>query len=173
MKISELKKTIREIPDYPKKGILFYDITTLLQNPKAFQKVVDTIANRYIDKKFDSVVCIDSRGFIIGAALAYKLCKGLVLVRKKGKLPYRTIRASYELEYGTDEIEVHEDAVKKGQKVIIVDDLLATGGTAKAAIELVNKSGGAVKECAFIIELTELGGRKKLSPLPVFSLLKY
>lgn len=173
MKISELKKTIREIPDYPKKGILFYDITTLLQNAKAFQKTIDTIANRYVNKKFDSIVCIDSRGFIIGAALAYKLCKGLVLVRKKGKLPYRTIRASYELEYGTDEIEVHEDAVKKGQKVIIVDDLLATGGTAKATIELVNKSGGIVKECAFIIELTELSGRKKLAGVPVFSLLKY
>lgn len=173
MKISELKKTIREIPDYPKKGILFYDITTLLQNPKAFQKTIDTIANRYIDKKFNSIVCIDSRGFIIGAALAYKLCKGLVLVRKKGKLPYRTIRASYKLEYGTDEIEVHENAVKKGQEVIIVDDLLATGGTARATIELVNKSGGTVKECAFIIELTELGGREKLAPVPVFSLLKY
>ncbi len=173
MKISELKKTIREIPDYPKKGILFYDITPLLQNPKAFQKVVDTIANRYIDKKFDSIVCIDSRGFIIGSALAYKLCKGLVLVRKKGKLPYRTIRASYKLEYGTDEVEVHEDAVKKGQKVIIVDDLLATGGTASAAIELIKKSGGTVKECAFIIELTELKGREKLAPVPVFSLLKY
>lgn len=173
MKIIELKKTIREIPDYPKKGILFYDITTLLLTPKAFQKTIDTIANRYIDKKFDSIVCIDSRGFIIGAALAYKLCKGLVLVRKKGKLPYRTIRTSYKLEYGTDEIEVHEDAVKKGQEVIIVDDLLATGGTARATIELVNKSGGTVMECAFIIELTELKGREKLAPVPVFSLLKY
>lgn len=173
MKIRDLKKIIREIPDYPKKGILFYDITTLLQNARAFQKVIDTMANRYIDKKFDSIVCIDSRGFIIGSALAYKLCKGLVLVRKKGKLPYRTIRASYQLEYGTDEIEVHEDAVKEGQKVIIVDDLLATGGTAKAAVELVNKSGGKVLECAFIIELTELRGREKLTPVRVFSLLKY
>jgi adenine phosphoribosyltransferase len=168
-----LKKIIREIPDYPKKGILFYDITTLLQDARAFQMTIDTIASRYVGKRFDSIVCIDSRGFIIGSALAYKLCKGLVLVRKKGKLPYRTIRASYQLEYGTDEIEVHEDAVKKGQKVIIVDDLLATGGTAGAAIQLVQKSGGIVKECAFIIELTELRGREKLSPVPVFSLLKY
>lgn len=173
MNVRSLKKFIREIPDYPKKGILFYDITTLLQNPKAFQKAIDTLANRYVDRRIDSIVCIDSRGFIIGSALAYKLCKGLVLIRKKGKLPYRTLRASYSLEYGTDEIEVHEDAVKKGQNVIIVDDLLATGGTASAAIELVKKSGGRVKECAFIIELTELKGRDKLAPVPVFSLLKY
>ncbi|HEY4716615.1 MAG TPA: adenine phosphoribosyltransferase [bacterium] len=169
----DLKKIIREIPDYPKKGILFYDITTLLKDAKAFQKIVDILGNRYVDKKIDLIVGIDARGFIIGAALAYKLGKGLVLVRKKGKLPYKTIRASYQLEYGADEIEMHQDAVTKGQSVIIVDDLLATGGTAAATVELVEKSGGKVKECVFIIELEGLKGRDKLESVPVFSLLKY
>ena len=171
--MEELKKFIREVPDHPRKGVLFYDITTLFKNAGAFQQTVDLLSDRYIGRKVDLVMGIESRGFCIGAAVAYKLGKGLVLVRKKGKLPMRTRRASYKLEYGTDEIEVHEDAVEKGMNVLIVDDLLATGGTAQAAASLVESSGGRVVECAFIIELEFLKGREKLKPHHVFSLIKY
>ncbi|MGB9736497.1 MAG: adenine phosphoribosyltransferase [bacterium] len=169
----DLKKAIREIPDFPKKGILFYDITTLLKDPKAFQKTIDLFGNRYVDQKIDAILAIDARGFIIGSALAYKLGKGLILVRKTGKLPYKTVRASYKLEYGVDEVEMHKDSVKKGDRILIVDDLLATGGTASAAIELVKKSGGKVVECAFVIELLGLKGRERIKPCPVFSLIQY
>ena len=169
----DLRKAIREIPDFPKKGILFYDITTLLKDAKAFQRTIDILGNRYIDKDIDALVAIDARGFIIGSALAYKLGKGIVLVRKKGKLPYRTVRASYQLEYGVDEIEIHKDAIKKDDKVLIVDDLLATGGTASAVIRLVKKSGGKVVECAFVIELLGLKGRDRIKPYPAFSLIQY
>lgn len=169
----DLRQAIREIPDFPKKGILFYDITTLLKDAKAFQRTIDILGNRYIDSAIDVVVAIDARGFIIGSALAYKLGKGLVLVRKKGKLPYRTVRASYQLEYGVDEVEIHKDAIKKGDRVLIVDDLLATGGTSAAVIELVKKSGGKIVECAFVIELLGLKGRNKIKPHPAFSLIQY
>lgn len=169
----DLKNAIREIPDFPKKGILFYDITTLLKDARAFQRTIDILGNRYIDKGIDIILAIDARGFIIGSALAYKLGKGIVLVRKKGKLPYRTVKASYQLEYGVDEIEMHKDAVSKGDRVLIVDDLLATGGTASAAIQLVKKSGGKVVECAFVIELLGLKGRNRIKPCPAFSLIQY
>ncbi len=169
----DLKKAIREVPDFPKKGILFYDITTLLKDARAFQHTIDMLGNRYIDKNIDAVVAIDARGFIIGSALAYKLGKGIVLVRKKGKLPSRTVRASYKLEYGIDEVELHRDAVTRGDRVLVVDDLLATGGTASAVIELVKKAGGKIVECAFVIELIGLRGRNRLKPYPAFSLLQY
>jgi len=171
--IEELRKAIREIPNFPKEGILFYDITTLLEDAKSFQTAIDILGDRYIGKDVDKIVGIEARGFILGAALAYKLCKGFVLVRKKGKLPYKTQKAQYELEYGIDEVEMHQDAIKPGQRVVIMDDLLATGGTASATVELVLKSGGQIVECSFLVELESLGGRKKIAPYPVFSLIKY
>ena len=169
----DLKKAIREIPDFPKKGILFYDITTLLMDAKSFQRTIDILGNRYMDRDITRILAIDARGFIIGAALAYKLGKGVVLARKKGKLPYKTVRVQYKLENGVAEVEMHEDAVGKGDNVLIVDDLLATGGTAQAAVQLVTKSGGKVAECAFVIELLGLKGRDRLKPYPVFSLMQY
>lgn len=171
--VEQLKKAIRDVPDFPKKGILFKDITTLCKDPSLFQMMVDLLGHRYIGKGVDLVVGIEARGFVVGAALAYKLGAGVVLVRKPGKLPHKTHRASYTLEYGTDTLEVHQDAIKKGQKVVIADDLLATGGTARAVMELVNKMQGKIVECSFIIELEELNGREKLAPAPVFSLIKY
>ena len=168
-----LKKKIRDIKDFPKPGIVFKDITTLLQDATGFQKAVDLFGNRYIDVDFKYVVGIEARGFIIGAALAYKLCKGVVIVRKKGKLPGEKISAEYELEYGTDILEIHKDAIKPGDKVIIIDDLLATGGTVKATIELIERLGGIVIECGFLCELEFLKGRNKLNGYNVFSLLKF
>ena len=173
MLLADLKKIIREVPDFPKPGILFYDITTLLAAPQGFQQVIEILAERYEKKRPDRIVAVDARGFIFGGALAYRLGVGMAPVRKKGKLPWRTVRASYELEYGTDVIEMHEDGVKPGERVIVVDDLLATGGTAKAVAELVKKSGGEVLEFAFVIELDFLKGRDKLSPIPVFSIVNY
>src|SRR3970282_2707957 len=148
-----LKKIIRDIPDFPKKGILFKDITTLLKDPVSFQRAVDLLSHRYVGKGIEVVVGIEARGFVIGAALAYKLGAGVVLVRKPGKLPYKTHKVSYSLEYGKDTLEIHQDAIKKGQRVIIADDLLATGGTARAVVDLVNKAGGKLIECAFWVEL--------------------
>ena len=171
--MKELKKIIREVPDFPKEGILFYDITTLLRDAGSFSLTIDKLYERYADKQIDLVLAIDARGFIFGSALAYKLGTGLILVRKAGKLPYKTKNASYSLEYGTDEVEMHEDAVDAGQKILIVDDLLATGGTASAAVELVEKSGGEVAECCFIVELTFLKGRDRLQGTRVFSLIEY
>jgi adenine phosphoribosyltransferase len=171
--VEQLKKAIRDVPDFPKKGILFKDITTLCKDPALFQRMVDILAHRYIGKGIDLVVGIEARGFIIGAALAYKLGAGIVLVRKPGKLPHKTHKASYSLEYGTDTLEIHQDAIEPGQKVIIADDLLATGGTAEAVAGLVNKMHGKIVECAFIVELDDLKGREKLAPAPVFSLIKY
>lgn len=168
-----LKKVIREVPDFPKKGILFKDITTLCKDPLAFQVMVDLLAHRYLDKKIDVIVGAEARGFIIGAALAYRLGAGVILVRKPGKLPSKTIEATYALEYGEDTLEIHQDAIEKGQNVLIADDLLATGGTAKAMIELVENLGGNIIECAFVIELSELKGRDKLQPHDTFSLLQY
>jgi len=168
-----LKKKIRDIVDFPKPGIVFKDITTLLSDPKSFQKAVDLFGNRYIDMDFKYIVGIEARGFIVGAALAYKLCKGVVLVRKKGKLPGEKISATYELEYGTDILEIHKDAIQPGDKVIIVDDLLATGGTVKATIQLIERLGGKVIECGFLCELPFLKGREKLRGYEVFSLIKF
>jgi len=169
----DLRAAIREVPNFPKDGILFYDITTLLADARCFQRAIDVLATPHIGQRIDLVVGIDARGFILGAALAYKLCKGLVLVRKKGKLPAKTRSAQYALEYGVDEIEIHHDAVPAGSRVLIVDDLLATGGTAAAAVELVRQSGGHVVECAFLVELQSLDGRKRLEGCPVVSLVRY
>jgi len=168
-----LKKSIRDVPDFPKKGILFKDITTLCKDPLMFQRMVDLLSHRYIGRGVDLIVGIEARGFIVGAALAYKIGAGVVLVRKPGKLPHKTHSASYTLEYGEDSLEIHQDAIEKGQKVVIADDLLATGGTAEAVIELVTRMGGEIVECAFIVELDQLKGRDKLSPHAVYSLINY
>jgi adenine phosphoribosyltransferase len=160
-----IKSKIRTVPDYPKKGIMFRDITTLIKDPVGFRLVIDNFTQRYIkdDVKFDVIVGIESRGFIIGGALSYTLGRGFVPVRKKGKLPAETISHEYELEYGTDIIEMHKDAIKKGDRVLLVDDLLATGGTALAAAALIEKLGGVVSEMAFIVDLPDVGGRKRLA----------
>ncbi len=173
MSNNELKEYIREVPDFPKPGILFYDITTLLSNPVGFKKSIDILVDRYKNKGVDKIVGIDARGFIFGAALAYKLGIGFVPIRKKGKLPWKTVSASYELEYGSDTIEMHEDALLPNEKVVIIDDLLATGGTMSAAVELVKKQKANIVECAFAIELDFLNGKKRLGDVPVFSLLNY
>ena len=157
-----IKSRIRTVPDWPKQGIMFRDITTLLKDPIGLKFCIDDFVKRYQKKEIDVVVGIDSRGFIIGGALAYVLGKGFVPVRKKGKLPAATEREEYELEYGKDVIEIHKDAIEKGQKVLIVDDLIATGGTALAAARLVKKLHGEVIELAFIVDLPDLGGSKKL-----------
>lgn len=169
----DLKQSIRTIPHWPVQGVMFRDITTLMQDPEAFRESIDLLFERYKDAEIDKVAGIDARGFVFGAALAYKLDIGFIPVRKKGKLPFKTIEESYSLEYGTNTIELHEDAVQKGDKVLIIDDLIATGGTVKAAINLVEKLGGEVFECAFVIELPELGGRKKLDGYKVFSLVEF
>lgn len=171
--MEELKRHIRDVPDFPKRGIVFKDITPLLGDVRAFQRVIDTLARRYAEKRIDTVVAIESRGFIFGAALAYRIDAGFVPVRKKGKLPYKTASVEYSLEYGTDTVEIHEDAVHRGSRVLLVDDVLATGGTAKATCELVEKLGGTIVECAFVIELTSLNGREKLKGREIFSLVPY
>ena len=171
--MKDLKDAIRSIPDFPKKGILFRDITTLLQDKECFKRAIDQLGERYINKEIDVIVAVEARGFVIGGGLAYKLGCGIVPVRKKGKLPFETHQASYELEYGTDTLEIHRDAIKPGDRVLIVDDLLATGGTALAAIELVNKVQGKIVEINFLVELVDLNGREKLKNYPVFSLIKY
>ena len=169
----DLKSAIRDVPDYPKKGIIFKDITTLLAQGELFQNVVDQFEEHYHSKKIEKVVSIESRGFIFGAAVAYKLGAGVVPVRKKGKLPYKTVSATYSLEYGTDTLEMHEDAFSPGTPVPILDDLLATGGTAKATADLVKRVGGEIIEIAFLIELTFLKGRENLKGYDTFSLIKY
>lgn len=173
MGVDDLKRRIREIPDFPKPGILFRDITPLLGDGRTFCQAIDTIGERYRDKNIDVVVGVEARGFIMGAALAYKLQTGNVLIRKSGKLPYKTHRTTYALEYGTDTLEIHQDAFKPGQRVLIADDLLATGGTIAAAVDLVKQLGGEIVELAFLIELTALKGREKLKEYSVFSLLQY
>jgi adenine phosphoribosyltransferase len=159
-----IKSKIRTIPNYPKKGIMFRDITTLIKDPVGFRLVIDTLTQRYThgDFKFDTIVGIESRGFIIGSALAYTLGKGFIPIRKKGKLPAEVISQEYDLEYGTDKIEIHRDALKKGERVLLVDDLLATGGTALAAAALVEKLGAKVVEISFVVDLPDVGGKKRL-----------
>jgi adenine phosphoribosyltransferase len=168
-----LEKSIRNIPDFPKKGILFRDVTTLIQNPEAFKKSVDLLAKKYKGKGFAKVVGVEARGFIFGAAVAHRIGAGFVPVRKKGKLPYKTISTTYELEYGTDTLEIHQDAIKPGEKVLIIDDLLATGGTVKAVTDLIKQLGGNIGAIAFVIELIDLKGKDKLKEYPVFSLVKF
>ena len=168
-----LKSKIREVPDFPKPGILFYDITTMLKDPEAFNASVDQLLELVSNKKITKVAAIESRGYIFAAPLAIKLGAGLVIIRKPKKLPAETISESYELEYGTNTIEVHKDAISKGDRVLLVDDLLATGGTMAAAVNLIEKLGGNVTEILFLIELTFLKGRDKLKGHNVVSLLKY
>lgn len=169
----ELRDYIRDIPGFPREGIIFHDITPLLQNARAFEGAINRMAELLADKKIDSLVGIESRGFIFASALAIKLGTGLVIVRKPGKLPYVTINASYDLEYGSDSLEVHRDAIHDGSRVVLIDDLLATGGTARAAGDLVRQLGGEIAGYCFLVELTELNGKAKLAPSPVWSVLKY
>lgn len=171
--IDKLSASIRDIPDFPKKGIIFKDITPLLQDGELFSIAVEEMASPFKGKEIDSVVAIEARGFILGGAIAKVLGCGFVPVRKAGKLPYETDSVTYELEYGTDTLEVHTDSVKKGDKVLIIDDLLATGGTAKGVSELVEKSGGEVVAFSFLVELSFLNGRDKLKNYPVHALIKY
>jgi len=168
-----LKKLIREIPDFPKKGILFYDITTLLKDKLGFATLIDALAEYYLPKKVDLILGMEARGFIFGPALAYRLNAGFVPVRKLGKLPAETARVEYELEYGTNILEIHKDAVQKGQRVIIVDDLLATGGTAEATTKLATSLGAEIAGLGFVVELDFLKGRDKLRQYDVYSLLHY
>ncbi|MCO6185452.1 adenine phosphoribosyltransferase [Rhizobium sp. L1K21] len=163
----ELIAAIRNIPDYPKPGIMFRDITTLLGNPRAFRRSVDELVHPYAGTKIDKVAGMEARGFILGGAVAHQLSSGFVPIRKKGKLPHETVRIAYSLEYGVDEMEVHKDAIQPGEKVILVDDLIATGGTAEGAVKLLQQIGADIVAACFIIDLPELGGRKKLEALGV------
>ena len=169
----DLSAIIRNVPDFPKEGIQFKDITTLLQNGDAFRFVIDTWAERYATFEIDVIIGADARGFIFGGALAYALNKPFSLVRKKGKLPYDTIEQSYELEYGIDTLEMHIDAVEHGHKVLLVDDLLATGGTMEATAKLVEQLGGEITEMAFVVELPPLNGRKRLVNYPIHTLVEF
>ncbi len=173
MDAEHLKKYIRNIPDFPKPGILFRDITPLLSDPEAFRDAVDTLRDRYHGRKIDKVVAIESRGFVFASPVAYELGAGFIPLRKPGKLPSETISESYSLEYGETALEVHRDAISPGDRVLVLDDLLATGGTAAAAVSLVKKLGGVVIEACFVIELKPLNGRRKLDGTPIFSLLTY
>ena len=171
--MEELKQAIRDIPDFPQKGVIFKDITTLLKDPAAFKKSIDALGEALSGKDFDLLLGIESRGFIFASALAYNLGKGLLIARKPGKLPASTISVSYELEYGTDSVEIHEDAIQPGQKVVIIDDLLATGGTARAVAELVEKVGGKVESILFLVELDFLKGAEKLKGYSNHAILHY
>ena len=171
--MDHLKRKIRHVPDFPKTGILFYDITTLMQDPEGFRAAVDGMTLPFENVGIDLVVGIESRGFIFGAAVADRIGAGFSPVRKPGKLPSRTVRAIYDLEYGSDSLEMHDDGVSKGQRVLIVDDLLATGGTARATVDLVMGLGGQVYALAFLIELVDLKGRQRLGGETIHSVLKY
>ena len=173
MSADDLRAKIREVPDFPKPGILFYDITTLLKDPASFREVIDRMADQVKDAGVDLVVGMESRGFIFSAPLAYKLGAGFVPVRKLGKLPAETIEVEYELEYGTATLEIHKDAIQAGQRVLIVDDLLATGGTVMGTIELVRRLGGEIAGLSFMVELTALHGRQKLGEFEIHTLLTY
>jgi adenine phosphoribosyltransferase len=169
----EFEKLIRDVPDFPKKGIMFKDITTLLQDGEAFRQAMNQIMKKYLDARIDKVVGIEARGFILGGVLAYKLGCGFVPARKPGKLPAKTIREEYTLEYGSNALELHQDGIRKGERVLIVDDLLATGGTALATARLVEKLGGEVVAIQFLVELGFLNGREKLLHYPLHSLIAY
>lgn len=171
--LETLRSLIRDIPDYPKKGVIFKDITTLLREGKWFKRAIDLMIEGCRKEEFEQVIAVEARGFAVASPIAYRLEKGLVIARKPGKLPYRTEKMSYELEYGSDTLEVHQGDIKPGSRVLMVDDLLATGGTSKAVIELVEKLGGKVIQCLYLIELTFLNGREKLAGCPVFSLIKF
>src|SRR6266403_2395969 len=173
VRMNDLKKLIREVPEYPKPGILFYDLTTLLKDKLGFHMLIDRLCEHYVGRTIDVVAGIEARGFIFAPALAYRLNAGFVPVRKPNKLPSKTAKISYALEYGTDSMEVHEDAVQKGQRVLLCDDLLATGGTAAAAVQLIRSLGGVVEGAAFAVELNFLKGRAKLPGIDVFSLMNY
>jgi|SRR5271165_1238562 len=173
MNASQLKELIREVPDFPKQGILFYDITTLMKDKTGFAAVIDQMSQYYISRSVDLVLGMEARGFIFGPALAYRLNAGFVPVRKAGKLPAATVKESYALEYGTASLEVHKDAIRKGQRVLIVDDLLATGGTAVATVKLALSLGGEIAGLGFVVELDFLNGREKLKDYDVMSLLHY
>jgi adenine phosphoribosyltransferase len=168
-----IKSKVRSIPDWPIKGVIFRDITTLLQDPKAHREISTIFYNRYAGQKVDKIVGIDARGFLFGSVLAYKLDVGFIPIRKKGKLPYKTIGESYTLEYGEETVEIHEDAFSSGERVVIIDDLMATGGTIAAAASLVQKLGAEIIECAFVLELPDLKGRDKLGNQKVFSIVEF
>jgi adenine phosphoribosyltransferase len=173
--VTDIRELIRSIPDYPKAGILFRDVTTLFKHPRGFRRTIDLLAEKYADRGISKVVGIEARGFVLAAPLAYQLGAGFVPVRKKGKLPAETIFHDYALEYGTDRVELHVDAIERGEKVLVLDDLIATGGTALAAVELVRRLGGDVVECAFVVDLPDLGGRRRLEAagLAVHALLEF
>ena len=171
--MEHLKAKIRQVPDFPKPGILYYDITTLLRDPVGLTEVIDALSVPFRDQQIDLVVGIESRGFILGAAVADRLRAGFVPARKPGKLPAGTIQQSYDLEYGSDALEIHQDAIEQGQRVLIVDDLLATGGTARAALSLVRKTGGEIAGMAFLVELQFLNGRARLGDVSLFVALRY
>jgi len=173
MDCENLKSLIRGVPDFPKPGILFYDITTLLKDRLGFARLIDSLSEYYLNKRVDVVMGIEARGFIFGPALAYRLNAGFVPIRKPKKLPAETVRCTYDLEYGSDALEIHKDALMPGQRVVIVDDLLATGGTAKASVQLAKSLGAEIEGLAFVIELDALGGRKKLEGYDVLSLIHY
>ena len=168
-----LKSCIRDIPDFPKKGIIFKDISTLLKNNEALRQSIDEITNQFKDKKIEQVVAVESRGFIFGAAIAYNLQAGFVPIRKKGKLPYKTKSITYELEYGKDTLEIHEDALKPGTRVLVIDDLLATGGTVKAVLDLLKGQEAKVVGVAFLVELKFLNGKAKLKDYPIYSVIQF
>jgi adenine phosphoribosyltransferase len=168
-----IKSKVRSIPDWPIKGVIFRDITTLLQDPLAHREICSIFYNRYANENINKIVGIDARGFLFGSVLAYKLERGFIPIRKNGKLPYKTISESYTLEYGEETIEIHEDAIEKGDRVVIIDDLMATGGTITAAANLVEKLGGEILECAFVVELPDLKGREKLGNRKVFSIIEF
>lgn len=169
----DIKNVIRTVPNWPIEGVMFRDITTLLLDPEAFRYTCDSLVERYQNQKIGKIVAIDARGFIFGAVMAYKLGVGLVPIRKKGKLPYKTVSESYTLEYGESIVEIHDDSISKGEKVIIVDDLIATGGTIKAAIKLVERLGGEIAECVFIVELPDLKGRNLIEGYKIFALTEF
>jgi adenine phosphoribosyltransferase len=169
----DLKKWIRDVPDFPKPGILFRDISPLLLDPVAHAAVSDLLYERYSEREFEKIAAIEARGFIIGSTLSYRLGKGLIPLRKPGKLPWKTIEESYSLEYGTASLEMHTDAIEEGERILVLDDLLATGGTAKAAASLVEHQGGIVEEIGFLVELSSLAGRDKLAAWPVHSFIVY
>jgi adenine phosphoribosyltransferase len=171
--MESLKSKIRHVPDFPKAGILFYDVTTLLRDPAGFRLAIDSMTTPFLNRNISLVVGVESRGFILGAAVADRIGAGFVPVRKVGKLPWERVRATYDLEYGSDSLEMHRDAVDKGQRVLVVDDLLATGGTAQATVNLVKQLGGVVEGIAFLIELVALNGRAKLPDETIHVVLKY